>query len=351
MKLKKESILMFDRIKRYFIISSKDRKFIFIFLSKGLKNGTPIKILLKELVVFTKEDKQYQLSKILEKILNDIEEKGIDFSSSLRDNGIITSAEYDILRYSTEYYTGLEFLIESNTHGKNLKYAILLLFLPSIVVSTLYFVFQPQLLDFVYQLLIPVNSVSSTEIPIPAYLKDRKIFGIIMFLTYFFCGFVFYLQWILKRKNPKLFFNLFPLVEKEFIINTMTPLLNLINIGMSPGKAISTLMNNNDPLVLRIYGEMNELMKLGNKEIHKIFRKYKMDKATTTYMKIGENTSSFPEALKSIIEYNKEQYNKTIKRLLFILPLSGELIMVGILLFPLINIIMLTTVGVMQFNI
>jgi hypothetical protein len=368
-----------------------DRNNIFLFIAAGLKRNTSLRDLLDTLIEMYEDEenekaenhnnfilkikekssilhtvyckitgygsKNYKRSipKSLEllRVLKMDHFEGITFDVSLRNNNWINEYEFNVLRFSKTEYDGLEYIIEQQKNINNIGYAIMMLFLPAMFVSTAYFIFQPDMAAFTNQLLEPINNLSKKPIEIPAYMKDRTMFGLIAFSIYATFFGIVYMLIRLKNENPKMYFKVFPLVEKEFILNTVTPLYNFLIKGISFGEAVPLIYSDKKGSMLtkRIYSDMDDMLKRGDKRVYKVFQKYGIDKRTVAFLKIGAENDALVSSLKNIIDYNQTSYDKTVKRLVFTLPLIGQIIMVFILLIPLIDIILLTTVGVMSFTI
>jgi len=157
---------------------------------------------------------------------------------------------------------------------------------------------------------------------------------------------------MVKRFKPTKFFKFFRLAEKEFIVNTFSALINLRKSGKSYIQSYKILSETTKDILTRtFYLKIYEASKEGNNaSLYLIGKEYNMNKFNLSYLKIGTVNNDLDTTIETIYDYNLEIYQKQIKRLVKFLPLIGEIIMTIILLKPLIDIIMVTTVGAMDFT-
>lgn len=332
----------------------KDRKYLFAYISQGLKNGGTSRQLLQSILIEFEKSHNYQLVRLIEDTLSYMEQYGYSDAESMRLSGFIDEMEYLSIESisKSEPHKAYDFINTRKDNEDNFKWAVGMLFFPVIFVLSGYLIFQPELAVLTKDLLDPVNSVSKKEIEIPEYFKDRVLFGsglaFVFFLMVSLFGFVSYL----KRNNPKLLFKIFIIFEREFILNNFEIMLSLLKSGQSQMRAVELLSENQTDIISkRIFSEIKEDMKEGESHIFEILSKYGFDSATISYMRSGEMNNFLIESVETSLEYNKERYDSLVKKLTKYLPLIGEIIMTIVLLKPILDIITVTTVGTLSFEV
>jgi len=354
---KKNKISFIQKIKKYIIkktIIRQNRRLILSYLADGLKRGSNLLTLIikyKE-TLNPKNIEEKIIIKLLQEIENIIKTKGTNTTYILYQVGLLNEKEYLIISNYTDLYLGLEVVIKLSKQQNNFNWAIALFFFPPFLVLIGLLIFQPELKEFTYNALAPINQYSTTRIVLPHYLENRTFFamGTVFFLMVYF-AFMYFIVMI-KNFKPLIYFKIFRLSEKEFIVNTFSALLSLRRSGKSYIQAYKILSETtNDKFISNFYNEIYVDGKNGNNKcILDVSKKYNMDKFTLSYFKTGTINNDLDNTIQTILSHNQNIYKKQIARLVKYLPLVGEIIMSIILLKPLIDIIMLTTVGVMNFT-
>jgi hypothetical protein len=339
----------FDNLLFKYYSFEKEKSTFLLFLEKGSKNGISL-LELTENILESYEKTNPFFYRVLVDCLIDVDDNGISLIEGLFNSGILNENEYYILSKSVHTYEGLSFLREKNIKHNNLKSSVLLLFLPAILVSFLFFAFQPLMADFTNGLLEPIMSQTERSIELPVYLQDRTSFGILLFSLLGLVYSIFTLISYLSKNNIPYFFKISKISQREFIIDSFGIIINLLNSGLSFKKSVEILSKEKSPIYSSIYSEINNTMKEGHLGLYQVMSEYNVDNTTLGYLKISEKDNDIKSSLRIAVEYNEDKYNKTISRIKKWFPLIGEFIMVMIFLWPTIGIIMLTSIDVMNFN-
>lgn len=324
------------------------------YISNGLKQGNNFLTLIeqyKSTLSNTQEEKI--IISLLDNIINNIGINTTNTSQVLKEVGLLNDKEFIIVSNYTNLYTGLDLILNLNKQKNNFNLAILLLFFPPFIVTILLFIFQPEIRDFAYNALSSINEYSTTKITIPVYLEDRYFFGYtILFIIFLYSSILYFINYI-KEKHTYTFFRFFRLSEKEFIINTFSSIRSLRESGKSFTQSYKILSSTSkDIIIKKFYNEVYEQSQQGNKKaLYDISKKFNLDKFNLSYFKIGILNNDLESSINTILEYNEIRYEKQIKFLIKVLPMIGEIIMTIIIVKPLIDIIMVTTVGAMKFTI
>ena len=330
----------------------KERYHLFTYLAQGLKNGGTIRELLESISYEYKKSKKYFLSEIIDNVLDLMEQEGMSDSNAMYEAGLISYLELQSIETisKAEPYRAMQFINEKTKNNDNLKWAIGMLIFPPLLIIVGYFIFQPELKEMTLGMLEPINSMSSKQIAVPDYLESRTFFGTLLIMSIAFISGIFYFINYLKTSNQKLLFKLFRIKEREFVLNTFEVLLGLLRSGQSQMRAVELLSENSDVVSNKIFADIAIAIREGDKTMYEVFSEYGMDSATISYIRSGEMNNYLIESIEMALEYNKERYDKLSKLLQKIMPLSGEIIMTIILLKPLLDIITITTVGSLSFE-
>jgi len=350
--MKKKINKIFDYITKITIIR-QNKQLILSYLANGLKRGNNLLTLINKYKETLNDNKEEKVIKnILNKINDIIDSQGTNTPDILYKVGLLTEKEYIIVSNYNELHLGLEVVLKMNKQKNNFNMAILLFLFPPFLVTIGLFIFQPELKSFAYSVLQPINEQSTTMIRIPSYLETRTAFGLSILGFILFYSFIIYSIEFIKKYYPEKYFLFFKLSEKEFIVNTFSALLNLRKSGKSYTQSYKILKDTTkDTIVKKYYSEVYELTKQGKiQAIYEISKKFNMSNFNLSYFKIGVLNNDLDNTIDTILEYNEEKYNKQVARLVKFLPLIGEIIMTLIIVKPLIDIIMVTTVGAMNFT-
>jgi type II secretory pathway component PulF len=341
-----------DRFIYKSLFLKRNRLYIFNYIAQGLKNGSSFKELIESISIGMKKNKY--LYDTLTEILEEMETNGLSDMEAMYKVGFITEIELNSISgiSKSEPYKAYEFIIKRSKSQSNLKWGVGMLFTPVILVLIGYIIFQPELKALTEELLAPINNLSTKAIEIPQYFNDRSTFigylGLVIGIMLILWGWIEYL----KRYNQALLFKIFKIYEREFVINNFAVFLSLLKSGTSPIRAIEILSDNkNDILTKKIFENIKKEQEIGRKNLNEVFDDYGMDKATIAYIRSGEDNNALTKSIETALLYNEEKYDKLTKVLTKILPLTGEIIMTIAILIPLIDIINVTTIGTMKFEI
>jgi len=331
-------------------IDQEERELLLKFFAKGIERGISLNLLIKV------KSEEYTLSgkieylKLMNNLLKKVNDDGENITKSMYELNIINDYEFSILDSSPRMDDALEYILGSNSNNRQMNKIILSLFLPPLLGSLILIIGQPYLYELGHSIVDPINNLAKeSNIQIPVYLNDKITF-IKMFIIFLLTtiGFLSFMK-IIKRYYIKQYFQLFPFTEKETTLEIMTNIYNLHKTGFSIGQSIDMLSKQNTKSFNnKIFSEMNDVLKTGNMNLHLILNKYGFDPFTVGLFKIAETTSDFKEMLEDIITYNNERYNIMLKRLKTFVPLIGQLLMTAVILKPILDLIMLSTVGIMN---
>lgn len=329
----------------------KDRNNFFLYMSIGLKGGTNISQLLETYIRENKNEDMYFVP-YLEKMQKELKEEGSKFSEVLRDVGMIDGDEFILFENINSAHQVLDYLVEKRKDQDSIRYALGMFFVPTILATIGFLVFQPEVKAWVEEMLLPINQYSTKLIEVPPMFQDRSTF-FLMFLasTGAMLGVIFGLK-LLRDKNPRAYFNLFKLGQSEFLVNSLSTVIRLKDAGVTYGVAFRMLSENSvDKTQKMFFKTLNDNFEQGQVSVHQVLRAYGFSKDVISLIKIGELNSNLDATIELAYEHSKKNYEKKIKKMSMYMPLLGELFMTLTIIIPLIEIIAVTTIGTMGFQV
>lgn len=330
-----------------------DKKHLLLYMSQGLVHGSSNTKLLESMQMEYRKRDMDVMDRMVTIAIDNMEVKGYELGEAFYSAGMFSSAEkttYNAVSKSSPS-EALEHINKQNKYKNEFKYAVLMLIFPLSVVLSGYLIFMPEVRAFALDMLEPINAVSKDPIPMPAYFEDRTIFavGLISLLSLAF-GAHWLVDWA-KKNNPAGLFASIKLIEREFVLNSFILLSQLMKSGLSVSRSVEVILENTtDPVVRRIFTEIKEHGELGG-DMSDVLDRYLTDYATVSYLKSGENSDQIEASINMALSHNEILHEKLVSKLIVWIPLAGEMMMTLVLLLPLLDIIILTTSGTMNFTI
>lgn len=330
-----------------------DKKHLLLYLSQGLNHGSSSVQLLESIQDEYRKRNMHVINKMINDSLDFMEVDGLELGESFFKAGLFSSAEkttYNAVSKASPS-EALEHINKQNKYKNEFKYAILMLIVPVLIVLLGYLVFMPEVKAFALEMLEPINSVSKDPIPMPSYFEDRTVFAVAFFsIVLLAFGANSLVGWG-RRNNPHALFRSIKLIEREFVLNSFTLLEQLMKSGLSLSRAVDVIVNDTtDPLIKRIFSEIHKRGEMGD-SMTSVLENYLTDYATISYLKSGEKSNQLEASISMALSHNEVLHEKLVSKLIVWMPLAGEMVMTIVLLLPLLDIIMLTTSGAMNFTI
>ena len=330
-----------------------DKKHLLLYLSQGLNHGSSATQLLESMADEYDKLNLTVMLEMVEKSLFYMEKEGLELGDAFKEVGLFDPSEalsYAAISKSSPA-EALEHINKQNKSKNEFKYAILMLIFPVSIVLSGYLIFMPEVRDFALQMLEPINSVSSKKIPMPAYFEDRSIFAFGLLSILSLGVLANYLVHIGRHKYQRILFKSIKLIEREFILNNFTLLMQLMKSNMSLNRAVEVVLEDTkDPLTKKIFSDTEAAFEAGD-SMSSVLEHYLSDYATISYLRSGEHSNQIESSLAMAISHNEILHKKLVAKLIIWMPLAGEMLMTLVLLLPLLDIIMLTTSGAMSFEV
>jgi type II secretory pathway component PulF len=281
-------------------------------------------------------------------------EKGKKFAEALFTCNVITPREYHILKNSKgSIASGIEKILEINKKSsKSVAGFMLMLIPPAIMLLALLFS-HGKVKGILENMLEPIKSSGATPPPIKEYLLVNTDYIIANAIFFSLVIFVFGGLAFIKKYRPKKYLTIFPIIEEEYVIDILKSIKTIsagggINIS-NTAKALATGETNN--IKRMIFEEIVERTAKGKEKISEIFEEFGANYNTVSSLKIGEDANNINIGLDIAIEDLESRYNRDISLFLKAGMWIGQLSMIGIAGKPMIDIMLLLSVGQLNFQV
>lgn len=290
---------------------------------------------------------------IMEKVLRDMG-KGKTLVDTLYKYGILTEREYHILKNSRDgLANGIERILEAQKRNQKSKSAFLLMFAPpGLMLLTLYFS-QPQVYAIIDKMLEPIRSAGATPPPIPAYMKDPTIYLMGNILYFGALAALFVIVFIVKKYYPKKYLSMFPIVEEEYTYDIIRSLKTVMEGGglnlTNAAKALS--LGEKDNIRKSLFNDIYESIMRGKVKMYEVLEEYSVNYNTVSAVRIGEEAKDLNLGLMIALEDIQKRYERDIAIFMKVAMWSGQLGMLGVAIKPMIDILLIMSVGQLNFKI
>lgn len=281
-------------------------------------------------------------------------EKGKKFAEALIFANIISPREYHILKNSKgSIAIGIEKILEINKKsGKSMAGFMLLLIPPSIMLIAL-LASHGQVKGVLDAMLEPIKSSGATPPPIAEYLLVNTKYIIFNVLFFSSLAIAIISMNLIKKFRPKQYLRIIPIIEEEYVLDILKSIKTIsagggINIA-NTAKALANGESNN--IKRLIFEEIVERTAKGKEKISEIFEEFGANYNTVSSLKIGEDANNINTGLDIAIEDLETRYNRDISMFLKIGMWGGQLSMIGIAGKPMIDIMILLSIGQLNFEV
>lgn len=280
-------------------------------------------------------------------------EKGIPLVEALKRTGIINNREYHILKNTKgSISTGINKIIETGEKSsKSMAAFMLMLIPPSIMLLTLVFTH-----DLVKQILMdmlsPIRSAGGTPPEIKPYLLEPNIYY--MWSGIFF-GVIFSViigLLIVKKYYPKKYLSLFPIIEEEYVLDILKSIRTVSSGGGINMANTAKALQDGEPNNVKnlIFSEIVKRTSSGREKISEVFEDFGINFDTISSIKIGEDANSINLGLDIATTELEKKYERDINFFLKSSMWIGQFSMIGIAGKPMIDIMLLMSVGQLDFK-
>jgi type II secretory pathway component PulF len=301
---------------------------------------------------YSKRNKPF-LALTLRSVKEEID-RGKKFAIALKNAGLLTEREYHILVNSKGGMSqGIDKIIETNKKSSKSMAAFMLLFLPPSIMLLALLFGHDAVKGVLNNMLAPIRDSGGTPPPIPEYLMDPStyIFFNVLYFTILF-GAIFGMVMI-KKFMPKKYLRIIPIIEEEYMLDILKSIKTVtMGGGINMANAAKALASGEPNNIKRLLLEkIVERTSFGKERISEVFEEFGANYNTVSSLKIGEDSNNINIGLDIALDDLESRYERDIKTFLKIGMWGGQLGMIGIAGKPLIDIMLLMSVGQLNFQV
>jgi hypothetical protein len=202
-------------------------------------------------------------------------------------------------------------------------------------------------------MLEPIRSAGGTPPPIPHYLIDNT--------TYIVWNSVFFTivigatvtMFIIKRSFPRYYLRIIPIIEEEYIMDILKSIKAIsAGGGINLSNAAKALSNGEGDNIKRLLLEtIVQRTAKGQEKISDVLEEFGANYNTISSLKIGEDSRDINIGLNIALDDLESRYNRDISFFLKASMWGGQLGMIAIAGKPIIDIMLLLSVGQLNFQV
>lgn len=347
------SRIIYSSFRKFIKFPEADKFYLLNYIKAISNSGQDEKLSVKNKIYEYRKRQKWFLVFMLEEVKREIE-KGKRFAVALKSAGIINDREFHILITSKGRLSlGIDKIIETSSKSHKSKAAFFLLVLPPSIMLLILLFSHGFVKGVLENMLEPIRSAGGTPVKIPDYLIDPTTYTYVT-VAYFFIMFSIILAYFLiKRFKPKIFLKIIPIIEEEYTLDILTSLKTIMSGGgINISNAAKALANGEpDNIKREIFSSLVEATSRGKKELSSILEEYNVNYNTISSIKIGEDSNNIDIGLNIAIDELEKRYERDIKLYLKIGMWGGQLAMIGIAGKPMIDIMLIMSVGQLDFKV
>lgn len=343
-KLDQIGILKFPEIEKFRLLNK----------IKAIANsGQEEKKAIENKIIEYKKLKKYHLAYILEKIKKETD-NGKKLIEALHIAKIINEGEYYILKNTKGSISiGIEKIIENHSKANKAKVGFLLMLLPPGILLVALLLSHEQVKNVLNNMMSPIVSAGATPPEIPNYLLDNTIYLVFNILFFGLIILSIIGLYVVKNYYPKKYLKLIPILQKEYMLDLLKSIQNVSRGGgmniSNTAKALSMGQKNN--IKKLILEEIVEKTAHGKIYISDILDKYGINYSICSNIAIGEDAGNINNGLLIAINELETEYEKDINLFLKASMWIGQISMILIAMKPMIDIMLLVSIGPLNFKI
>lgn len=342
-------VLFFHKLK-FPLISSKEKTFLLMYIKETELNGSPVEESLYYKLAEFIERQKWDTAFIMNEVIT-IKKKGLKIDLSLFKAGILTQKEYQTLSKARSLKDGINQIIDNKNKASKSMVGFLLLFAPPYIMITVLYFTHGLVKGVVDNMLAPIVQAGGTPPPLPNYLIDDSTYLFFMLLLYGGGAVVMGILFFLKHKNPKTYLKILPIIENEYTENILRDIQSLQDAGISLAESVEILLIGEKNIIKKnMYKELANNLKHGKINFTSVLRKYGVNYNTIALISMGEN-NRFKEVMKSALNNIEERYKRNINVFLKSAFWIGQIAMMGIAMKPMVDLLLLMSIGQMNFQV
>lgn len=329
-------------------------KFYLLNYIKAISNsGQDEKLSIVNKIIEYRKRKKFFLMFILQEVMELIE-SGKTFADALLGPKVITEREYHILKNSKGgLANGIDKIIETSQKSNKSTLAFMYLVGPPALILLLLYFSHGAVKNVLWNMLEPIRATGATPPEIKAYLLDPTVYllGNIAFFTLLFS--VMALMYFLKHKAPKKFLGIIPIIEEEYTLDVLKSIRTVMSGGGINISNAAKALANGEPNNIKkmIFEEIVKRTSNGKKELSQILEDFNVNYNTVSSIKIGEDSNNIDIGLKIAVDELELRYERDINIFLKVGLWGGQFGMILIAGKPMIDMLLLMSVGQLDFQV
>lgn len=333
-------------------ISNKERNNLLSYIKAIDKSGKdPNKAITNKIEEYTMR-KKHKLKAQMEGVL-DYTSRGGRLVEALYENNIINQQElYVLLNAKDGLASGIEKIIENSKNSGRFKFGIMMFLGPILAIAGALLAFHDPVKGIVIGVTEPMRSAGATPPPIPEYLVDPYMYIVTNIAIWtVLIGSIIFIQ-ILKKKKPALYLKTIPILEEEFTLDVLKSLKTLMEGGgINLSDAANALTKGStDPIKHDLYQSIVTRTKNGKQKLSDALSEFGINYNTISALKIGEDGNDIAAGIDIALEDLESRYKRDIGIYLRLCFWGGQLGMMFVAMKPMVDILMLMSVGQMNFE-
>ena len=346
-------IYLFLKANKLFSFPKNEKFYLLNYIKAIANSGKDEKLAIKNKIEEYTKRKKFFLKFALEEVKSEID-KGKKFAIALKNGGILTEREYHILVNSKGGISqGIEKIIEVNQKSAKSVAAFTLLFMPPSIMLVALLAGHDAVKNVLENMLKPISDAGGTPPPIPGYLIDSSmyIFFNVLYFSILIGGIV--ALNLIKKYKPNRYLGIIPIIEEEYTLDILKSIKTVMaGGGINMSNAAKALSNGEPNNIKRLLLErIVERTASGKEKISEIFEEFNVNYNTISSLKIGEDSNNIQIGLNIAIDDLNSRYERDIGKFLKIGMWGGQLSMIGIAGKPLIDIMLLMSIGQLNFKV
>jgi hypothetical protein len=276
---------------------------------------------------------------------------GKDIVEAMFRANLINSRERQVFEKSRTFSEATEQILDLQSKKSKSIMGFMLLLIPIGAILVLLLTTREMVNKVLTDMMKPIVAAGATPPPLPVYMESPLMYGLGNIA--FFGGLlvVFLFMRYNKKHSPKVYFKTIPIFEEEYSFNIIHSLKSMLKSGTSLSDSAKILLDGEDDNIKKkIYGEIVESTKKGVVSLADIFENNGINYSTVSLIKMGEDSGRMEEALNSAYNEIETRYNRDIKIFNTACMWGGQLGMIFISMKPMIDIMLLTSVGQLNFQ-
>lgn len=343
---------MFEKFQdTYLQISSNQKKFVLLMLKYTEKGGSSLRSGVVTKIKEAKATKNFILEYILLKVLYYMDIRGLKIVESMYLARLINKKEHSILLAARNFATGIDQITNIEKRGSALLVYNLLLLGPAYLMLVILLATHDLIKSVLEGMVKPMIDAGGHPPPLPDYMTDPTMYIYFNAIAWTFLSILLGFYYFTKHYNIPTYFKVFKLNEQELVLSVLDNIDSLLKSGINITDSVKILMDSETHNVKKeLYEQIYHAFLKGNIQLSVIFEYYNVNYQTIGLISMGEETNNIIQTLEIAKSSLEETYNTYMKAYAKISFYGGQILMGGVILKPIIDILLYTSIQQLNFT-